>query len=108
MFRILTLLGFVPAETESISLTGQGDEAATTFIVPTWRIDVRLEEDLIEEIARHAGYDKIRSELPPANSAGEYQPRGMRVRAMRRILAAEGYNEAINFSFIDAAHDDQV
>jgi len=35
MFRILTLLGFVPAETESISLTGQGDEAATTFIVPT-------------------------------------------------------------------------
>jgi len=27
---------------------------------------------------------------------------------MRRILAAEGYNEAINFSFIDAAHDDQI
>jgi len=47
--------GFCAAETESISLTGQGDEAATTFIVPTWRIDVRLEEDLIEEIRATCG-----------------------------------------------------
>ncbi|HXM33632.1 MAG TPA: phenylalanine--tRNA ligase subunit beta [Pyrinomonadaceae bacterium] len=108
MFRILTRLGFAPAETGSISSTGQGNEAATTFIVPTWRIDVRLEEDLIEEIARHAGYDRIGSALPPADSAGEYQPQAMQVRAMRRILAALGYNEAINFSFIDTAHDDQI
>jgi phenylalanyl-tRNA synthetase beta chain len=79
-----------------------------TFIVPTWRIDVGIEEDLVEEIARHAGYDQIGSELPPSNSAGEYQPRELQIRTMRRTLATAGYNEAINFSFIDAAHDDQI
>jgi len=108
MFDILTRLGFAPSENNGVSLTVEGVEAATTFIVPTWRIDVRLEEDLIEEIARHTGYDKIRSELPRANSAGEYQPRGLQVRALRRVLAAAGYNEAINFSFIDTNHDDQI
>jgi phenylalanyl-tRNA synthetase beta chain len=105
MFGILERLGFVKATTESSS---PDLAAATTFIVPTWRIDVRLEEDLVEEIARHTGYDQIGSELPPANLAGEYQPRGLQVRAMRRILAAQGFNEAINFSFIDTAHDDQI
>lgn len=106
MFGILARLGFATATTESSSMCGL--DAATTFIVPTWRIDVRLEEDLVEEIARHTGYDQIGLELPPASSAGEYQPRGQQVRAMRRMLAAHGFSEAINFSFIDTAYDDQI
>lgn len=108
MLRILTSLGFAPAEAPGISRSHNGDEASTTFVVPSWRIDVRLEEDLIEEVARHVGYDRIGSALPPANAAGEYQPSGMQVRAMRRTLAAFGYSEAINFSFIDTGHDDQI
>lgn len=107
MFRILTQLGFAPADPDTLTAVS-GAEAAATFNVPSWRIDVRLEQDLIEEVARHIGYDKIGSELPPANSAGEYQPRGIRVRAMRRILNGLGFNDAINFSFIDAAHDDLI
>jgi len=86
---------------------GSGD-SATTFIVPTWRIDVGLEEDLVEEIARHTGYQQIGSALPLASSAGEYQPHGRQLRAMRRVLAAQGFNEAINFSFIETIHDDQI
>ena len=39
-----------------------------SFKVPSWRIDVEQEEDLVEEIARHTGYDKIGSELPPSNA----------------------------------------
>ena len=38
--------------------------------MPSWRVDVSVEEDLIEEIARHTGYDKIDSELPPSNMSG--------------------------------------
>ena len=85
--RILVGLGFQPV-------------AENSFKVPSWRIDVEQEEDLVEEVARHTGYDKIRSELPPSNSSGEYQPREMKQRSLRRALNACGFDEAISFSFI--------
>ena len=108
MLRILKGLGFAAVSPAAAPLEGSAAEAAMTFIVPTWRIDVEREEDLVEEIARHTGYDKIASDLPPANSAGEYQPKELKCRALRRALAAAGYDEAINFSFIDTSHDDQI
>jgi phenylalanyl-tRNA synthetase beta chain len=85
--RILVGLGFQPV-------------AENSFKVPSWRIDVEQEEDLVEEVARHTGYDKIRSELPPSNSSGEYQPSEMKQRSLRRSLNAFGFDEAINYSFI--------
>jgi phenylalanyl-tRNA synthetase beta chain len=109
MMRILTALGF----TEDESPISPGDRGgslaggAVTFVVPSWRVDVGLEEDLVEEIARHVGYDKIASELPPSNMAGEYQPSEMKRRDLRRAFKSLGFDEAINFSFIDAAHDDR-
>jgi phenylalanyl-tRNA synthetase beta chain len=66
---------------------------------------VSVEEDLVEEIARHVGYDKIASELPPSNMSGEYQPTETSRRELRNALKSLGFDEAINFSFIDAAHD---
>ena len=89
--RILTGLGFESA--------GEA-QGPLSFKVPSWRIDVEQEEDLVEEVARHTGYEKIRSELPPANSSGEYQPSEMKQRSLRRALNAFGFDEAINFSFI--------
>ena len=89
--RILTGLGF--------ERTGDSD-GRMSFKVPSWRIDVEQEEDLVEEVARHTGYEKIRSELPPSNMAGEYQPSEMQQRSLRRALNAFGFDEAINFSFI--------
>ena len=89
--RILTGLGFESA--------GESD-GRMSFKVPSWRIDVEQEEDLVEEVARHTGYDKIESELPPANVSGEYQPSEMKQRSLRRALNAFGFDEAINFSFI--------
>jgi phenylalanyl-tRNA synthetase beta chain len=89
--RILTALGFVK-KNES--------EEALTFSVPSWRVDVEQEEDLVEEVARHTGYQHIRSELPPSNMAGEYQPTEVKQRLLRRTLNDFGYDEAINFSFI--------
>ena len=99
MTRILGALGFSPE--------GSFENGAMRFQVPSWRIDVGIEEDLIEEIARHTGYDKIASELPPSSMSGEYQPTEMNRRALRRILSGLGFDEAINFSFIDTTHDDR-
>ncbi|HSE16132.1 MAG TPA: phenylalanine--tRNA ligase subunit beta [Pyrinomonadaceae bacterium] len=83
-------------------LTGLGFERTSDsdYKVPSWRIDVEQEEDLVEEVARHTGYDKIGSELPPSNGSGEYQPAEMQQRSLRRALNAFGFDEAINFSFI--------
>jgi len=100
MDRILTMLGF--------TATGQPEKEPRVFAVPSWRVDVEREEDLVEEIARHTGYHKIASELPPANSAGEYFSGEKRKRAVRRTLAAMGFDEAISFSFVDASHDNQI
>ena len=88
--RILEGLGFEYA--------GESD-GRINFKVPSWRVDVEQEEDLVEEIARHTGYDKIDEALPPSNVSGEYQPGEMQQRSLRRALNAFGYDEAINFSF---------
>ncbi len=98
----LTSLTVEPAEIVRI-LTGLGFEqldGGLSFKVPSWRIDVEQEEDLVEEVARHTGYEKIGSELPPSSSSGEYQPTEMKQRSLRRALNAFGFDEAINFSFI--------
>lgn len=105
MLRILTGLGFEQTE---FSSQRSGDRDSLSFNVPTWRVDVEREEDLVEEIARHTGYDKIASELPPSSFAGEYQPAEMKRRTLRRALALAGFDEAIDFSFIDTACDQQI
>ena len=89
--RILRGLGF---SDESDS------DSRMTFKVPSWRVDVEQEEDLVEEVARHTGYEKIGSELPPSSASGEYQPSEMKQRSLRRALNAFGFDEAINLSFI--------
>jgi len=96
MSRILAGLGF--------ALVGATDRQLS-LKVPSWRIDVEEEEDLVEEVARHAGYDKIGTELPPARLSGEYQPTETKQRAMRSSLSGLGFDEAINFSFIQKQED---
>src|SRR4026209_1614066 len=96
--RILTGLGF--------ERTGESDNRIN-YKVPAWRIDIQQEEDLVEEVARHVGYDKIGSELPPSSAPGEYQPSEMKQRLLRRALNAFGFDEAINFSFAPKQTDDQ-
>lgn len=76
------------------------------FIAPSWRHDLSIEEDLVEEVARIVGYDKIGEELPPAHRAGEYQPTEKRKKDLRKTLAMLGFDEAISYSFIDMKHDE--
>jgi phenylalanyl-tRNA synthetase beta chain len=91
--RILNSLGFEPAAGVD------GDELS--FGVPTWRTDVRIEEDLVEEVARVYGYDKIGEALPPSPVTGEYLLGDRRRRAARQVLTAAGFNEAVSISFIE-------
>ncbi len=101
MSRILASLGF-----EEMSVEVLPDESpAMNLRVPTWRGDVSIEEDLVEEVARHSGYQDIGSELPPSNLPGDYQPGELQRRALRRALTAQGFDEAINFSFVDSRNE---
>lgn len=76
------------------------------YLSPSWRHDIAIEEDLVEEVARHAGYENIKDELPPAYGAGEYQPTEHRERVLRQTLVNIGFDEAISYSFIDERRDD--
>jgi phenylalanyl-tRNA synthetase beta chain len=80
---------------------------AMRFAVPSWRPDVALEEDLVEEVARHVGYEKIATALPASSLAGEYQPHEDKRRAIRHALTWCGFYEAISFSFINASHTER-
>lgn len=75
------------------------------FTAPSWRHDIAIEEDLVEEVARHAGYENIGDELPPAFGAGEYQVSEVRKKLLRQKLTDLGFDEAICYSFIDTKYD---
>ena len=69
--------------------------------VPTWRPDLSREEDLIEEIARVWGYDKIPSEMPSVKASnGGTQPLTRFVRRMKERAAAAGLTEVVNYAFV--------
>ena len=101
--RILSALGITPLVESDGSAVGSGK-----FLAPTWRHDISIEEDLVEEVVRHAGYENIAEELAPAYGAGEYQAAEGRKKRIRRSLSDIGFNEAIGYSFIDKEHDGVV
>ena len=71
---------------------------------PPYRFDISLEEDLIEEVARVVGYDKLPNTPPLAPTVPtERLERRRSPFSLRRQVAALGYQETINFSFVDAA-----
>jgi phenylalanyl-tRNA synthetase beta chain len=74
-------------------------------VVPAFRRDVAIEDDLVEEIARVWGYEKIPSTLPSGTLALTRRPRHLAARdAVRRALIALGLQEAVSLSLIDPAH----
>jgi phenylalanyl-tRNA synthetase beta chain len=99
--RILSALGIESKDQSQIA-----NCKSQIFTSPSWRHDISIEEDLVEEVARIVGYENIGEELPPAFGAGEYQPTEQRKKDLRKTLATLGYNEAISYSFIDTKHDE--
>lgn len=70
--------------------------------IPSFRIDVEREADLIEEIARFYGYDKIPAHIPPLR---ELEPivdlKRKKIEKLRQILFHQGFDEFVNFGFFD-------
>jgi phenylalanyl-tRNA synthetase beta chain len=97
IYRILTELGFdvIPE---------RGGEADFTVRVPSWRLDVEREIDLIEEVARLYGYDKFPSTLPAYAGAVMEPSDARKDDKLRATSLALGYNEAVSLSFI--SHED--
>jgi phenylalanyl-tRNA synthetase beta chain len=97
IIRILKRLGFdVLPEHE--------EEHEFTVRIPSWRLDVEREIDLIEEIARLYGYDKFPNTLPSFVGSVIDLPDAKKDKKIRNALLALGYNEGVSISFI--SHED--
>jgi phenylalanyl-tRNA synthetase beta chain len=97
IFRILKRLGFE-------LMPERGGDPDFTVLIPSWRLDVEREIDLIEEIARLHGYDKFANTLPAYAGAVVELPEAEKDAKLRSALLALGYDEAISLTFI--SHQD--
>lgn len=84
-----------------LGVTARG-EGVWEVTVPSHRFDISLEVDLIEELGRLYGYDRLPVRYPQARLAPQARAEARaELPALRRLLVARGYQEAITYSFID-------
>ena len=84
------------------ALGGLGIEReGDTYSSPSWRHDIAITADLVEEAVRIHGYDRIGENIPPAFSSGEYHQSEGPKRAIRNGLASNGFLEAFSYSFVE-------
>lgn len=102
ILHLLELLGIEIKNRNSLQTISPVTTAKPiTIIIPTWRQDLRLTEDIAEEIARLNGYEKIKPRLPLRESKGQNLPVITQVsRKTSQKLRQLGYSEVINYSFI--------
>jgi phenylalanyl-tRNA synthetase beta chain len=96
--RILTPLGFLVADGRDPA------EPGWLVTVPTFRVDVTREVDLIEEVGRHVGFDTLPTTFPVL--AAPQAPPDARIgrdRRARQILLGAGFSESMTFAFIERA-----
>ena len=97
IFRILQQLGFE-------LMPERGGDPDFTVRIPSWRLDVEREIDMVEEIARLHGYDKFANTLPAYAGAVVEAPDAEKDTKLRTTLLALGYDEAASLTFI--SHED--
>lgn len=107
--RLARLLGVTVADAEVVRIfTALGMQVESTeegwrITAPSSRFDIEREEDLVEEVARIFGYDNIPTHSPSGALALAIEPEGrIGELALREQLAARGYFEAVNLSFVPA------
>jgi phenylalanyl-tRNA synthetase beta chain len=94
----------------------QGNEPAFVVTPPSYRFDLQIEEDLVEEVARVHGFERIPALPPRAPALMRAAPEAQRsLHGLRQGLAALGYHETVNFSFVEpgweqdfGAHPDPI
>ncbi len=104
--RLLKVLGVeIDPEFVTDTLSRLEFEASTTqkgiwqVQVPSFRVDVEIEDNLVEEVARHYGYDRIESTYPDAPGVGRFLPTDEHDRLLTATLEGLGFWEAFNYVF---------
>lgn len=110
--EITELLEGVGAAVTAGSDTAASDNADSngtlSVTVPSWRTDITDDVDLIEEVARTGGYDRIPS-IQPAARAGNGLTEAQRTRRrVSNLLAADGFTEVLSYPFTSDKRDDQL
>ena len=91
--NILIKLGFECQTTNNI----------INIIIPSWRYDVSIKEDIVEEIVRIYGYDKLlETPLPVAETSCIIPKDQKRISDIKRLIASSGYTEVVTWSFMDS------
>jgi len=84
---------------EGVRITGQGDAAQIDLVIPSFRPDLSMEADLVEEVLRHEGYDSVLPHRAVYNAVSARNPEGPSDLARAR-LAAAGLCEVVTWGFV--------
>ncbi len=85
------------------------DEDLLQVAVPNFRPDIEREVDLIEEVARLVGYERIPATMPNSQLDCQHLPRHLSLeKTVRNLMVAEGFAEVINYSFVAADSLDKI
>jgi len=113
--RAAKVLGMPLTQAQCVkALTGLGlpvteGDGVIEVTAPSYRFDLQIEEDLIEEVVRMIGFHKLPQTPPQAPITAKIRPENQRSPfAVRRALAALGYQETINFSFVEARREHEL
>jgi phenylalanyl-tRNA synthetase beta chain len=96
----------LPGLLDPIGFTVSGAGDTRDVVLPSWRLDSTEEVDVIEEVARHYGYDRLGKTVPKSVVHGELSVRQRRRRLAREVLLGLGISEAMPNPFL--AHDTLV
>jgi phenylalanyl-tRNA synthetase beta chain len=104
--EILAALGFHPSRTDAHRGTPDSLLAVWRCTQPSWRRDATRGIDLIEEVARHYGYDKFPPRLPPAKQPAHRLPHAEAQDRLRERVVALGYQEIVAIPLVDVRRDE--
>ncbi|NOX29791.1 MAG: phenylalanine--tRNA ligase subunit beta, partial [Actinobacteria bacterium] len=90
----------LPGLLDPIGYTVSGDGETRSVVLPTWRLDSTAEVDVIEEVARHFGYDRLGKNVPKSAIHGGLTDRQLRRRLVRDVLLGLGISEAMPNPFL--------
>ncbi len=103
---ILAPLGFKPVRVDANRGSAGSLAARWDCTQPSWRRwDVTRGVDLIEEVARHYGYDKFPPRLPPAKQSAHRLPHAEALDRLRERLVSLGYQEILEIPLVDLRRD---
>jgi phenylalanyl-tRNA synthetase beta chain len=90
----------LPGLLDPIGFTVTGDGDTRTVAIPSWRPDSADEIDVIEEVGRHYGYERVGKTVPKSTVHGALSPKQQRRRLLREVLLGLGISEAMPNPFL--------